>query len=39
VGGICSKLGEVRNTYKLLGRKPEGKRPFGKTYSSIGGYN
>jgi hypothetical protein len=29
MGGVCSKNGEKKNTYGLLVRKPEGKRPLG----------
>jgi hypothetical protein len=28
VGGTCSLNGEKRNAYRLLVRKPEGKRPL-----------
>jgi hypothetical protein len=28
--GQVSSMGEMRNVYKFLVRKPEGKRPFGR---------
>jgi hypothetical protein len=30
MGGPCSTNGEKRNAYRLLVRKPEGKRPLGR---------
>jgi hypothetical protein len=30
MGGACSTNGEKRNTYRLLGEKPEGRRPLGR---------
>jgi hypothetical protein len=30
VGGTCGKNREERNVYRLLVRKPEGKRPLGR---------
>jgi hypothetical protein len=30
MGRICSTHGEKRNAYKILMRKPEGKRPIGR---------
>jgi hypothetical protein len=30
MGRGCSTNGENRNTYRLLGEKPEGKRPLGR---------
>jgi hypothetical protein len=30
VSGACRRSGEMRNTYKILVGKPEGKRPFGR---------
>jgi hypothetical protein len=30
MGGACSTLGELRNTYSILVGKPEVKRPFGR---------
>jgi len=30
MGGICSTHGEMRNAYKILIGKPEGKTAFGK---------
>jgi hypothetical protein len=30
VGGTCGTNGEKRNVYRLLERKPEGKRPLGR---------
>jgi hypothetical protein len=30
VGGTCGTNGEKRNVYRLLVRKPEGKRPLGR---------
>jgi hypothetical protein len=30
MGGPCSTNGEKRNVYRLLVRKPEGKRPLGR---------
>jgi hypothetical protein len=30
VGGACSTNGGQRNVYRLLVRKPEGKRPLGR---------
>jgi hypothetical protein len=30
MGGPCSTNGENRNAYRLLVRKPEGKRPLGR---------
>jgi hypothetical protein len=30
MGGACSKNGEKRNTYRILVRKPERKRPRGR---------
>jgi hypothetical protein len=30
MGGPCSTDGEKRNAYRLLVRKPEGKRPLGR---------
>jgi hypothetical protein len=29
--GHVARMGEKRNTYKIFGRKPEGKRPLGRT--------
>jgi hypothetical protein len=29
MGGACSTYGEIRNGYKVLVGKPEGKRPLG----------
>jgi hypothetical protein len=30
MGGACSTNGEKRNAYRLLVRKPEGRRPLGR---------
>jgi hypothetical protein len=30
MGGACSMYGEMRNAYKILVGKPEGKRPLGR---------
>jgi hypothetical protein len=30
MGGVCSTYGEKRNAYRILVRKPEGKRPLGR---------
>jgi hypothetical protein len=30
MGGPCSTIGEKRNAYRLLVKKPEGKRPLGR---------
>jgi hypothetical protein len=30
IGGEYSTMGDMRNVYKLLVRKPEGKRPLGR---------
>jgi hypothetical protein len=30
MGGACSTNGETRNAYRILVRKPEGKRPLGR---------
>jgi hypothetical protein len=30
VGGHVARMGENRNVYRLLVRKPEGKRPLGR---------
>jgi hypothetical protein len=30
IGKVCSKHGEKRNVYRILVRKPEGNRPFGR---------
>jgi hypothetical protein len=30
MGGACSTYGERRNVYRVLKRKPEGKRPIGR---------
>jgi hypothetical protein len=30
MGGPCSTIGEKRNAYRLLMRKPGGKKPLGK---------
>jgi hypothetical protein len=30
MGGACSTSGEKRNAYRILVRKPEGKRPLGR---------
>jgi hypothetical protein len=30
MGGACSAHWEIRNAYKILVRKPEGKRPLGR---------
>jgi hypothetical protein len=31
VGGACSRMGEKRNSYRLLVGKPEGKGPLGRS--------
>jgi len=31
MGGACSTYGESRGIYRVLMRKPEGKRPLGRT--------
>jgi hypothetical protein len=31
MGGACSTIGEKRNAYRILVRKPEGKRPLGRS--------
>jgi hypothetical protein len=31
MSGVCSTNGEKRNAYRLLVRKPEGKRPIGRS--------
>jgi hypothetical protein len=33
MGGPCSTNGEKRNAYRLLVRKPEGRRPLGRPRS------
>jgi hypothetical protein len=30
MGGACNAYGEKRGAYRILERKPEGKRPLGK---------
>ena len=30
MGGACGRYGERRSVYRVLVRKPEGKRPFGR---------
>jgi hypothetical protein len=30
MGGACSTNGEIRNAYRILVGKPEGKRPLGR---------
>jgi len=30
MGGACSTYGEIIGTYRVLVRKPEGKRPLGR---------
>jgi hypothetical protein len=31
MGGACTRKGDMRNAYKILVRKPEGKKPVGKS--------
>jgi hypothetical protein len=33
MGRVCSTNGEKRTAYRVLGRKPEGKRPLGRPRS------